>query len=347
MATDIADSESLKYLTFPYGTVLVEGVYTAKGWLKIRDALDSALPPDATIEPWVLDDSSVPADEADLRAQIRKQYYDEYSAGWMDVPSNSGARRSLLDKCVVNSPTSTSTPSAVKDELMALKGPKGFYRTLFGDFKDNSVGDGPKKSTLLGVQLPFNAEGCGSKVAALQGDGSAPPGRGFSGPEEVSAVSDLRRRPEGRQGRRRGAARKVPERAGEADGGPRGRGERADGRSGYPVCHHPACHRDAAHAVRRAHEEQAPEAPHGAGRDDHHHQAPRGPGEPLQGLEHERLDVLARSAERALALRQESARGRRLPELSRNSFSPARGSSGTSSTSLSRIASTSAATTTC
>jgi type VI secretion system protein ImpL len=176
MATDIADSESLKYLTFPYGTVLLEGIYTAKGWLKIRDALDSPLPPDAMIEPWVLDDSSIPNDEATLRDQMRKQYYDEYSSTWMDVPSNAGTRRSLLDRCVVISPTSTSTPAAVKDELMALKGPKGFYRTLFNDFKDNSVGDGPKKTTILGVQLPFNAEGCGSKLSStLQPDGSTTP----------------------------------------------------------------------------------------------------------------------------------------------------------------------------
>ena len=174
MATDIADSESLKYLTFPYGTALLEGVYTAKGWLKIRDALDAPLPPDATIEPWVLDDSSVPTDEAATRAQIRRQYYDEYSSAWMDVPSNSGSRKSLLDRCVVVSPTSTSTPSAVKDELMALKGPKGFYRTLFGDFKDNSVGDGPRKTTVLGVQLPFSPEGCGSKLASLQAEAGVP-----------------------------------------------------------------------------------------------------------------------------------------------------------------------------
>ncbi len=158
--TDMGDAESLKYLQFPYGNVLMDAVYTAKGWLKIREVLDVPLPRNARIEPWVLDDSTIPEDEATLRKQLRKQYYDEYSSAWMDVPTLAGTRRSLLDKCMVKRPAKGATASAVKYELMALKGPKGFYRTLFGYFKDGAVGDAPQKDLALGIPIPAS-EVCG------------------------------------------------------------------------------------------------------------------------------------------------------------------------------------------
>jgi type VI secretion system protein ImpL len=169
LASDVADGASLKYLTCPAEQVLVRGQYTASAWQKIGPALDlDHWPSEAIIERWVIADMRLPKDEATLRAQVRDEYYDNYSQEWM----------SLLDKCAVSRPKDFES---AKDELTALKDPKGFYRTLFSQFSGNVISDEKKEPS--SSPLPLSTEGCVSKFAALRPDSAAP-----QQPKTVSAV---------------------------------------------------------------------------------------------------------------------------------------------------------------
>ena len=161
LASDVADAASLKYLTCPPDQVLVPGQYTASAWQKISPALDASghWPPEAVVERWVIADMRLPKDEAALRAQVREEYYDNYSQEWL----------SLLDKCAVSRP---SDFASAKDELTALKDPKGFYRTLFSQFAANVIAD--EKKDPLPFPIPIPTEGCAGKLAALRPDSSAP-----------------------------------------------------------------------------------------------------------------------------------------------------------------------------
>ena len=86
------------------------------------------LPVGATVERWVLDDASLPADDASLRAQVLQTYFDEYTRRWM----------SFLDELKVKTPTDVPTATA---ELAAFKEGDGFYKTLFDAFKRNAIHD--------------------------------------------------------------------------------------------------------------------------------------------------------------------------------------------------------------
>ena len=161
LASDVADGASLKYLTCPADQVLVRGSYTASAWQKIGAALGSSerWPAEALVERWVIGDMRLPKDEAALRAQVRDEYYDNYSQEWM----------SLLDKCAVSRPRDFAS---AKDELTALKDAKGFYRTLFTQFSGNVIAD--EKKDPLPLPLPLSTEGCSSRLSALKPDSSAP-----------------------------------------------------------------------------------------------------------------------------------------------------------------------------
>jgi type VI secretion system protein ImpL len=162
---DLLDAPSLKYVDCQ--SILVDGVYTKNGWRKISAALADPLPPSARIEPWVLDDTRVPADDDGLRQQIRKQYYDEYTSAWTDVPPRPLSSPSLLDRCGVSSQASNAGAGVVRDELDALKGPRGFYRRFFEKFEENVIFDEPKKAEILGVAVPMSTEGCASKIPGI------------------------------------------------------------------------------------------------------------------------------------------------------------------------------------
>ena len=160
LTSDVADAVSLKYLTCPAEQELVPHQYTAGAWQKIAAALDSRerLPPEAHIERWVIADMRIPTDEKVLRGQIRDQYYSDYTARWL----------SLLDKCSITRPADFASS---QDELTALKGPKGFYKTLFFQFSANAIAD--EKKDLLPVPLPLSTEGCAARFASARPDAGA------------------------------------------------------------------------------------------------------------------------------------------------------------------------------
>jgi type VI secretion system protein ImpL len=128
-ASAIFSPASLEFLA-SRGDIQVPGPFTAAGWDKIRDVLHSStpLPVTASVERWVLDDASLPADEAALRTQVLQAYFDEYTRRWM----------SFLDELKVKTPTDLPTASA---ELAAFKEGDGFYKTLFDAFKRNAIHD--------------------------------------------------------------------------------------------------------------------------------------------------------------------------------------------------------------
>lgn len=161
LASDIADAASLKYLTCPAEQELIPRQYTASAWQKIAAALDSPAPwpPEALVDRWVLNDPRVPADEKALRAAVREQYFADYTERWT----------SLLSKCAVSR---ASDFRGAKDELTALKGPKGFYKTLFTQFNANAIGE-PKRE--LPIPLPLSTEGCAAKFGSHLPDAAAPP----------------------------------------------------------------------------------------------------------------------------------------------------------------------------
>jgi type VI secretion system protein ImpL len=128
-ASAIFSPSSLEFLA-SRGDVQIPGPFTAGGWEKIRDLLHSptALPVSATVERWVLDDASLPSDDASLRTQVTQAYFDEYTRRWM----------SFLDELKVKTPTDVPGATA---ELSAFKEGDGFYKTLFDTFKHNAIHD--------------------------------------------------------------------------------------------------------------------------------------------------------------------------------------------------------------
>jgi type VI secretion system protein ImpL len=128
-ASAIFSPASLEFLA-SRGDVQIPGPFTANGWDKVREVLHSStpLPVAASVERWVLDDASLPADDASLRAQVLQAYFDEYTRRWM----------SFLDELKVQ--TATNVPTAIA-ELSALKEGDGFYKTLFDAFKRNAIHD--------------------------------------------------------------------------------------------------------------------------------------------------------------------------------------------------------------
>jgi len=112
------------------GDVQIAGAYTANAWQRIRDALHgpSPWPPEAEVERWVLQDASIPTDEAALRTQARDRYLSEFSERWLR----------FLSELKVKTPTDVGT---ARDELTALKDDDGFFRPLFAQFKLNAVHD--------------------------------------------------------------------------------------------------------------------------------------------------------------------------------------------------------------
>jgi type VI secretion system protein ImpL len=160
LASDVADAPSLKYLTCPAEQELVPRHYTASAWQKIAGTLDSKerWPPEAFVERWALADMRIPVEEKALRAEVREQYYADYSARWL----------AMLDKCAVSRPGEFK---GSQDELTALKGSKGFYKTLFSQFNANAIAD--EKKDLLPIPLPLTTEGCAAKFSSARLDASA------------------------------------------------------------------------------------------------------------------------------------------------------------------------------
>jgi type VI secretion system protein ImpL len=130
-ASDIFGGASLEFLD-SRGDVQVAGAYTASGWAKVREALQSSnpWPSEATIERWVLGDANVPADDKALREQMRAQYFDEYTRHWM----------AFLDELRIKTPPNLA---AARAELAAFKEADGFYGILFKQFKLNVIHEEP------------------------------------------------------------------------------------------------------------------------------------------------------------------------------------------------------------
>jgi type VI secretion system protein ImpL len=137
------------------GDVQVPGPFTASGWPKIRAALHSPTPLAASVyvERWVLDDASLPADDAALRSQVTLAYFDEYVRRWM----------SFLDELKVKTPDDVSQAKA---ELIAFKEGDGFYKTIFELFGQNAIHDDEP------VSLP-EAGGLLSRIPWLSAQGDA------------------------------------------------------------------------------------------------------------------------------------------------------------------------------
>lgn len=129
-ASDIFGHASLEFLD-SRGDVQVRGVFTSGGWRKIREALRSPAPWPASsvVESWVLDDSSIPADERGLRDQVRQRYFDDYADRWMH----------FLAEVRVKAPFDVDS---ARRELTAFKA-EAFYKTLFSQLKLNTIHDDP------------------------------------------------------------------------------------------------------------------------------------------------------------------------------------------------------------
>jgi type VI secretion system protein ImpL len=129
-ASVIFAAATLPFLDSP-GNLQVDGVYTANGWQRIRDALRAPAPwpPEAVVERWAMDDATLPADDPQLRERMRKRYFEDYVQQWMDFFGKLKVR---------GKPPDTATAKA---ELVALKEADGFYRTLFTQFKVNTIHD--------------------------------------------------------------------------------------------------------------------------------------------------------------------------------------------------------------
>jgi type VI secretion system protein ImpL len=128
-ASSIFAASSLPYLK-SRGSVQVDGAFTANAWTKVREALKSPSPwsPDSVVEPWAIDDPTLPVDDAGWRVRMHNQYFTEYAGAWMQF---------LCDTAVVEPADVTSA----KGELVALKEADGFYRTLFTQFRNNVIHD--------------------------------------------------------------------------------------------------------------------------------------------------------------------------------------------------------------
>ncbi|MGA2448614.1 MAG: type VI secretion protein IcmF/TssM N-terminal domain-containing protein [Polyangiaceae bacterium] len=112
------------------GDVQIAGAYTASGWQKIRDALHGPgpWPPEAEVDRWVLDDASIPVDDAELRVQVRQRYLADYSERWLR----------FLGELKVKTPADVV---AARDEITAIADDDGLFRPLFAAFKLNVIHD--------------------------------------------------------------------------------------------------------------------------------------------------------------------------------------------------------------
>jgi type VI protein secretion system component VasK len=112
------------------GDVQIVGAYTASGWQKIREALHgpNPWPPEAVVDRWVLEDASIPADDAGLRAQARERYYSDFAERWLR----------FLSELRVRTP---SDVGAARDEITAVADDDGLFRPLFAQFKLNAIRD--------------------------------------------------------------------------------------------------------------------------------------------------------------------------------------------------------------
>lgn len=144
------------------GDVQVPGAFTALGWQKIRDAVHSPapLPQTASVERWVLDDASLPQDDAALRRQVVQMYFDEYVRRWM----------SFLDEVKIKTPADVPMARA---ELSAFKEGDGFYKTLFDLFRQNAIRDDPDPAGLAGVLAAAGDAGLLSRLPWFKTDGDA------------------------------------------------------------------------------------------------------------------------------------------------------------------------------
>jgi type VI secretion system protein ImpL len=162
-ASSAFGAASLEFLE-SRGDVQIPGVYTASGWQKIRDALSSPAPwpPEAVTERWVLDDAGIPQDDAGVRAAARQRYFSDYVGRWMR----------FLDELKVKTPQDIAS---AKLELVAFKGPEGFYRELFALFEQNVIrNDDPEPSPSLPKSLLSQVPWIG-KIEPDAGAKAAPP----------------------------------------------------------------------------------------------------------------------------------------------------------------------------
>jgi type VI secretion system protein ImpL len=133
--TPVRASAVFAAATLPFldsaGNLQVDGVYTANGWQRVRDALRTPAPwpPEAVVEPWAMEDATLPADDPQLRARMRRHYFEDYVQQWMEFFRGLRVRRKPPDA------------ATAKAELVALKAADGFYRTLFTQFKANTIHD--------------------------------------------------------------------------------------------------------------------------------------------------------------------------------------------------------------
>lgn len=111
------------------GDTQVPGAYTRAGWVRIRDILErpESWPPSASLDAWALgDDEPSPSDERSRREHVLHSYFDDFVRHWM----------TFLDELRVTAPRDVAT---ARTELSALKGPEGFYSTLFGLVRQNAL----------------------------------------------------------------------------------------------------------------------------------------------------------------------------------------------------------------
>jgi type VI secretion system protein ImpL len=156
---DIFDSASLEFLTCG-DDCRIPGVYTASGWKEIEPhlAASTPLPAQAVVEPWVVGDASIPADEDALREDILDKYYRDYSAQWM----------TFLDALTVQRPS--SDVARARRELLALKKPDGFYRTLFSQLKNNRIRREPAPPAGVAAVIDQIHHGCQAPWSKLDPD---------------------------------------------------------------------------------------------------------------------------------------------------------------------------------
>jgi type VI protein secretion system component VasK len=76
----------------------------------------------------------------------------------------------VLGKCAVHRPEDVKTS---QNELEALKGPKGFYRSLFSLFTANAIAEAKKDP--LPFPLPLSTEGCAARFTSARTDADAAP----------------------------------------------------------------------------------------------------------------------------------------------------------------------------
>ncbi|HSY25011.1 MAG TPA: type VI secretion protein IcmF/TssM N-terminal domain-containing protein [Polyangiaceae bacterium] len=124
-ATSLFDGSALGFVSSQ--GVHVPGCYTASGWAKVREALRSLSAPDAPrVERWVVGGASLPTNDDELQDAVVRLYFQSYVDAWTQ----------LLEAVQVRSP---SDAREAKAELAAFKQGRGFYRSLFDAFQQNTI----------------------------------------------------------------------------------------------------------------------------------------------------------------------------------------------------------------